>query len=114
VVINAVLWRTRTGSPWRDVPECYGSWKTVYDRHRRWAMEGVWASVLDELPRGCDEAEGPDRTVAVEGTVVCAPNPGDLNICPVTNLESRQSKDALLWSYVFGWDEFGGVVAVVS
>jgi hypothetical protein len=39
---------------------------------------------------------------------------GDLNICPVTNLESRQSKDALLWSYVFGWDEFGGVVAVVS
>ncbi|WP_106972461.1 transposase [Streptomyces yerevanensis] len=29
---NAVMWRFRTGSPWRDVPESYGSWSTIYDR----------------------------------------------------------------------------------
>jgi transposase/5-methylcytosine-specific restriction endonuclease McrA len=71
-VINAVLWRTRAGASWRDVPAAYGNWKTIYNRHYRWAVEGVWAGVLDELRRGCDEAEGPDWSVAVDGTVVRA------------------------------------------
>ncbi len=53
-MINGVLWRTRTGSPWRDVPEDYGHWKTVYHRHRRWSADGTWAAVLDELRRGAD------------------------------------------------------------
>jgi transposase len=34
-MINAVLWRTRGGAPWRDLPAEYGNWKTVYGRHRR-------------------------------------------------------------------------------
>jgi transposase len=72
LLINAVLWRTRTGSAWRDLPPCYGNWKTVYNRHRRWAIDGVWAALLDELRRGCDQNEGPDWTVAVDGTVVRA------------------------------------------
>jgi transposase len=72
LLINAVLWRTRTGSAWRDLPPCYGNWKTVYNRHRRWAIDGVWAALLDELRRGCDHREGPDWTVAVDGTVVRA------------------------------------------
>jgi transposase len=72
LVIDAVLWRTRAGTPWRDLPPCYGNWKTVYNRHRRWAIDGVWASLLDELRRGCDHAEGPDWMVAVDGTVVRA------------------------------------------
>lgn len=72
MVIDAVLWRTRTSTPWRDLPPCYGNWKTVYNRHRRWAIDGVWAKVLGELRRGCDQAEGPDWTVAVDGTVVRA------------------------------------------
>jgi hypothetical protein len=50
-VINGVLWRTRTGSPWRDLPGCYGCWQTVYDRHRRWSADGTWAAVLAELRR---------------------------------------------------------------
>jgi transposase len=72
MVINAVLWRTRAGASWRDVPPVYGNWKTIYNRHYRWAVEGVWAGILDELRRGCDELEGPDWTVAVDGTVVRA------------------------------------------
>ena len=56
-VINGVLWRTRTGSPWRDLPGEFGNWKTVYMRHRRWSMDGTWERVLDELHRDCDRAE---------------------------------------------------------
>lgn len=65
-VINGVLWRTRTGSPWRDLPEEYGNWKTVYMRHRRWSADDTWARVLDDLRRGCDEAEGKDWMLAVD------------------------------------------------
>ena len=36
-VIDGILFRTRTGCPWRDVPEGFGHWKTVYNRHRRWS-----------------------------------------------------------------------------
>ena len=71
-VINGVFWRTRTGSPWRDLPEGYGCWQTVYDRHRRWSADGTWAAVLDELRRGCDAAEGQGWTVAVDAGVVRA------------------------------------------
>jgi transposase len=43
---NAVMWRFRTGSPWRDVPEEYGSWSTVYDRFRSWATTGVFQNLM--------------------------------------------------------------------
>jgi transposase len=46
---NAVMWRFRTGSPWRDVPQRYGSWSTIYDRFRLWATTGVFAQVMDEM-----------------------------------------------------------------
>lgn len=63
-VINGILWRTRTGSPWRDLPECYGRWETVYGRHRRWSIDGTWEGVLDGLRAGCDEAEGGEWTTS--------------------------------------------------
>jgi transposase len=70
-VVDGVLWRTRTGSPWRDLPASYGSWKTVYNRHRRWSADGTWARVLSGLQRGCDVVE--DRwVVAIDSTVVRA------------------------------------------
>lgn len=70
-VVNGVLWRTRTGSPWRDLPESYGCWKTVYNRHRRWSADGTWEAVLRELQRGCDV--GADNwMVAIDSTVVRA------------------------------------------
>jgi len=48
-MVNAILWLTRTGSPWRDLPERYGSWKTVYSRFRRWSQQGIWEQVFDAL-----------------------------------------------------------------
>jgi transposase len=70
-VVNGVLWRTRTGSPWRDPPAAYGCWKTVYNRHRRWSADGTWAEVLCELQRGCDVGED-QWVVAIDSTVVRA------------------------------------------
>jgi transposase len=47
--LNAVMWRFRTGSPWRDVPERYGSWSTVYGCFQRWAVAGTFASLMEEM-----------------------------------------------------------------
>jgi transposase len=72
MVINGIFFRTRTGCPWRDLPEGFGHWKTIYNRHRRWSMDGTWEQILDRLRAGCDEAEGRDWTVSADSTVVRA------------------------------------------
>lgn len=54
------------------LPPEYGNWKTVYDRHRRWSLVGMWENILDRLRVGCDEAEGGDWTVSADSTVVRA------------------------------------------
>lgn len=71
-VINGVMWRTRTGSPWRDLPGDYGHWKTVYNRHRRWCADGTWAAVLDELRRGADGDQGAEWSVGIDSSVARA------------------------------------------
>jgi transposase len=70
-VVNGVLWRTRTGCPWRDLPASYGHWKTVYNRHRRWSGDGTWEKVLDGLRVGADATEA-QWVVSVDSTVVRA------------------------------------------
>ena len=72
-MINGVLWRTRTGAPWRDVPSSYGNWKGIYSRHRRWSGDGTWELILDRLQTGCDRADdGSQWTVGVGSSVVRA------------------------------------------
>jgi transposase len=70
-VINGILWRTRSGAPWRDLPEQYGSWKTVYGRHRTWSADGTWDRVLRGLQRGSD-GDDPEWVVSVDSTVIRA------------------------------------------
>jgi transposase len=47
--VNGMLWVLRTGAPWRDLPEKYGNWNSVYRRHLRWRDLGVWEAVLAVL-----------------------------------------------------------------
>jgi transposase len=71
-VIDGIFFRTRAGCCWRDLPEGFGHWKTVYNRHRRWSLDGTWEKILDQLRAGCDEAEGADWAVSADSTVVRA------------------------------------------
>jgi transposase len=72
VVTNGILWRTRTGAPWRDVPDRYGKWKTVYERHRRWSGDGTWQRIAQALRIDADTGEAQDWTVGVDSAVVRA------------------------------------------
>ena len=72
LILNGVFWRTRTGSPWRDLPGEYGHWKTAYNRHRRWSADGTYSRILEELRRDADQGEGVDWAVGVDGAVVRA------------------------------------------
>jgi transposase len=71
-VINGVFHRVRVGCPWRDLPEGYGPWKTVYNRHRRWSGDGTWEQMLEVLRAGCDAEEGEEWIAAIDSTVVRA------------------------------------------
>jgi transposase len=53
-VLNGILWRFRTGWPWADVPERYGSHTTCYNRFVRWRKAGIWDHLLDEISKGYD------------------------------------------------------------
>jgi transposase len=54
------LFRARTGVPWRDLPERYGPWQTVYERHRRWSADGTWQKILTglQIEAGATDPDG--------------------------------------------------------
>ena len=64
--INAVLWIAKTGAPWRDLPERFGPWGSVWKRFDRWAKKGVWKRVFEGL-------QDPDlEWIIIDSTVVRA------------------------------------------
>ncbi|WP_412738508.1 IS5 family transposase [Krasilnikovia sp. MM14-A1259] len=72
-VIEAIAWKYRTGSPWRDLPDELGSWKGAYSRFRRWTLDGTWQKVLTAVQADADAAGELDwLAVAVDSTVVRA------------------------------------------
>jgi hypothetical protein len=48
-IVEGMLWVMQTGRNWRDLPEEFGAWKTVYSRYRRWREEGLWQQIKDAL-----------------------------------------------------------------
>ncbi|MEV8631091.1 transposase [Streptosporangium sp. NPDC051023] len=69
--INGVFFRTRADCSWRAVPEVYGRWKTVYNRHRRWSTDGTWETILEALLAGHDGAEKCAQAVGPTATEAC-------------------------------------------
>ena len=65
--IDAVLYRYRTGIPWRDLPEKYGDFRNVHRRFSRWAKKGIWAKLLSVLTQEADT-----EYVMIDSTVVRA------------------------------------------
>ncbi|GGU29147.1 hypothetical protein GCM10010244_64560 [Streptomyces coeruleorubidus] len=56
-VYGIVVFRQRTGVPWRDLPARFSRWKTVYERHRRWSADGTWERIFAAVLADAD-AEG--------------------------------------------------------
>ena len=71
-MINGIRWRIRTGAPWRDVPQWYGPWETVYCLFRTWQRDGTWAQVLTALQARADARGLITGDVSVDSTVARA------------------------------------------
>lgn len=44
--LEGIIWRFRTGSPWRDLPVEFGAWQSVWERHRRWSSDGTYEQMF--------------------------------------------------------------------
>ena len=65
--VDAVLWVARTGSPWRDLPDEFGRWNSVFQRFRRWVKKGIWESLFKAL------RDNPDfEYLMIDATIVRA------------------------------------------
>ena len=70
-VIEAIAWKYRTGSPWRELPEeRFGPWQTAYERLTRWSADGTWARLLARAQADADAAGELDWLVAADSTLV--------------------------------------------
>ena len=54
IMLNGMLWIARTGAQWREMPECYGPWQSVYARFRKWQKDGVWEEIFHTLSSDAD------------------------------------------------------------
>lgn len=54
IMFNAILWIARSGAPWRDLPERFGSWKTVYSRFCKWRDDGTLLTIFQHLTQEAD------------------------------------------------------------
>lgn len=72
-VLNGIFWVLRSGSAWRDMPERYGKWQTIYDRFVHWRRDGTFGRIAQAL-RGRLDGEGRIEwdLVCVDGTNVRA------------------------------------------
>ena len=63
--MEAVLWKARTGSPWRDLPDAFGNWSTVFRRFRDWSVAGVFERLFEAV------SDDPDMEYAmIDATIV--------------------------------------------
>lgn len=49
ITVEGMLYRMRTGCPWRDLPEAFGGWSKVYKRFNAWSTSGKWLKVFQTL-----------------------------------------------------------------
>ena len=67
IFVEGVLWIVRTGSPWRDLPEVFGEWNSVFRRFSRWSAKGVWRRIFAVL------SDDPDfEYLIIDSTIVRA------------------------------------------
>jgi len=65
--LNGIFYVLRTGSPWRDLPERFGPYTTVYNRFNRWAKAGVWVQIFETLA-----AKSPHSMAFIDSSIIRA------------------------------------------
>lgn len=70
--LEAIAWKYRTNSPWRDLPDELGSFQTARNRLIRWAVDGTWEKILAAVLAAADAVDDIGWTVSVDSTVVRA------------------------------------------
>jgi transposase len=71
-VVEGIVFRYRTGAAWRDLPERFGPWQTVWKRHHRFATDGTWDKLLTVIQFEADAAGELDWNVSVDSSVIRA------------------------------------------
>lgn len=72
-IMDGICWMLRAGSPWRDLPEEFGAWETVYAHFNRWTSDGTLARIFTRLQQQFSEDERYDHSLwCIDGTVVRA------------------------------------------
>ncbi len=105
--LNGMFWILNSGAPWRDMPERYGRWQSVYDRYRRWTREGLFDRILRHLHVQLNDDGAIDWSVFnVDGTNVRAdrsaagaPKKGGTQSLPTTGWDDPAA--ALAQSFIW-------------
>ena len=65
--LNGMIWILRTGAPWRDLPDRYGPYQSIYDRMVRWKRQGIWLQILQKAQSEAEAGRLPGGPVDWEG-----------------------------------------------
>lgn len=68
-LVEGAIFRYRTGIAWRDLPDEFGPWQTVWKRHHRFSTDGTWDKVLVALQAQADAQGGIDWRLSVDSTI---------------------------------------------
>lgn len=101
-VINGILWKLRTGAPWRDLPERYGAWQTSADRLYRWRRDGTWDRILAHAQTRSDAVGAVVWEVSVDSSTARAHQhasgarrrPSQADVKKGANIRSTKGLDA--------------------
>jgi transposase len=64
-MLNGMLWIARSGAQWRNLPDCYGSWKSVYARFCKWRDDGTLEDIFRALSAGPDK-----ENLSIDSTII--------------------------------------------
>ena len=75
--INGILYVLMSGCRWRDMPTKYGSYKTVWERHKKWSVKGVWKNIKSLMSRGYSSGLIKIDDLSVDSSTVAAKKGGN-------------------------------------
>ena len=67
VMLNGIIYWLNTGIPWRDLPERFEPWSSVYSRFNRWTKQGVWEKVFKSL---IEQDIVDETTLMIDSTII--------------------------------------------